>query len=47
MVRVTASTSRGSGREIIVLLRGGDKSTQANDINAAKLLAKKWEDFDG
>jgi len=35
------------GREIIVLLCGGDKSTQAKDINAAKLLAKNWEDIDG
>jgi putative addiction module killer protein len=37
--------SRGS--EIIVLLCGGDKSTQAKDIAAAKLLAKNWEGIDG
>jgi putative addiction module killer protein len=29
---------------IIVLLCGGDKSTQAKDINAAKRLAKEWSE---
>ncbi len=35
------------GSEVILLLCGGDKSTQAKDIKAAKLLAKNWEDSDG
>ncbi|SDR64143.1 putative addiction module killer protein [Rhizobiales bacterium GAS113] len=30
------------GEEIIVLLCGGDKSTQASDIKAAKQLAAQW-----
>jgi putative addiction module killer protein len=30
------------GSTIIVLLCGGDKSTQAKDIKAAKRLAKEW-----
>lgn len=30
------------GSTIIVLLCGGDKSTQAKDINAAKRLAETW-----
>jgi len=30
--------------EIILLLYGGDKSTQRQDIEAAKLLAKEWSD---
>ena len=32
------------GDTIIVLLCGGDKSTQTKDINAAKLLAKEWSE---
>lgn len=32
------------GDTIIVLLCGGDKSTQAKDINAAKRLAKEWSE---
>jgi putative addiction module killer protein len=30
------------GSEIVILLCGGDKSTQAADIKAAKRLAEKW-----
>src|SRR5258708_169588 len=30
------------GNTIIVLLCGGDKSTQAKDIRAAKRLAEEW-----
>ena len=32
------------GDTIIVLLCGGDKSTQTKDINAAKLLVKEWSE---
>jgi putative addiction module killer protein len=32
------------GKTIIVMLGGGDKSSQANDIKAAKKLAKLLED---
>jgi len=32
------------GSAIIILLCGGDKSTQVNDIKAAKRLAKEWSD---
>jgi putative addiction module killer protein len=31
------------GTEIVVLLCGGDKSTQARDIRIAKKLAAEWE----
>ncbi|MBK5967614.1 MULTISPECIES: type II toxin-antitoxin system RelE/ParE family toxin [Thiorhodovibrio] len=31
------------GAAIIVLLCGGDKSTQVRDIARAKVLAKEWE----
>jgi putative addiction module killer protein len=30
------------GKEIIILLCGGDKSTQDKDIEAAKRLAEEW-----
>jgi putative addiction module killer protein len=32
------------GSTIVVLLCGGDKSTQAKDIKMAKLLAKAWSE---
>ena len=32
------------GKAIIILLCGGDKSTQAKDIETAKLLSKEWSD---
>lgn len=35
------------GNEIIILLCGGDKSTQANDIKTAKRLAKEWSEEHG
>ena len=31
------------GLEVVILLAGGDKSTQARDIKAALRLAKEWE----
>lgn len=34
------------GNLLIVLLCGGDKSTQARDIAAAKKMAKEWSDQD-
>lgn len=30
------------GEKIVVMLAGGDKSTQENDIKIAKKLAKEW-----
>jgi putative addiction module killer protein len=33
-----------SGNVVIVLLCGGDKSTQRKDITEAKRLAKDWKD---
>jgi putative addiction module killer protein len=35
------------GNMIIVLLCGGDKSTQAKDIKAAKRLAEEWSESNG
>jgi putative addiction module killer protein len=35
------------GDAIIILLCGGDKSTQAKDIKRAKRLAKEWSDEKG
>lgn len=32
------------GNHLVVLLCGGDKSTQARDITAAKKLANEWSD---
>ena len=32
------------GNTVIVLLCGGDKGTQARDINAAKRLAREWSE---
>lgn len=32
------------GRFVVVLLCGGDKSTQRTDIKNAKLIAKDWRD---
>lgn len=31
------------GNTLIVLLCGGDKSTQSQDIKAAKILARQWK----
>ena len=31
------------GRRMIVLLCGGDKSSQSRDIERAKLMAAEWE----
>ena len=33
-----------AGRVVIVLLCGGDKSTQARDIAKAKRLAREWKE---
>jgi putative addiction module killer protein len=35
------------GNEIIILLCGGDKSTQATDIKTAKRLAEDWRGENG
>jgi putative addiction module killer protein len=32
------------GNTIIILLSGGDKSTQTKDIQTAKRLAKEWRE---
>jgi putative addiction module killer protein len=33
-----------TGRTVVLLLCGGDKSTQARDIALAKKLAKEWKE---
>lgn len=35
------------GNTIMILLCGGDKSTQAKDIKTAQRLAKEWSEEDG
>jgi putative addiction module killer protein len=35
------------GQTIIILLCGGDKSTQARDIKTAKQLAEEWREENG
>jgi len=35
------------GNTIIILLCGGDKSTQDKDIQTAKRLAKQWSEDNG
>ena len=35
------------GNTIVILLCGGDKSTQAKDIRTAKRLAEEWSEEDG
>ena len=40
----TAFTSKKRGETIIVLLCGGDKSTQAKDIEMAKRLGDEWSE---
>jgi putative addiction module killer protein len=34
------------GNFLVVLLCGGDKSTQAHDIAAAKKIANEWSEYD-
>lgn len=33
------------GKELVILLGGGDKATQARDINRAKQLWEQWLDY--
>lgn len=35
------------GKEVFLLLCGGDKSTQAKDIAEAKRIAKEWKNEEG
>ena len=39
--------SKRHGNTIILLLCGGTKSTQANEIKTAKRLAEEWSDENG
>ncbi len=34
----------GRGELVLILLAGGDKSTQARDIKKARRIAKEWKD---
>ena len=44
MVPATASTTSPDGSVIVVLLCGGDKATQARDIDQAKAIAEQWKE---
>jgi putative addiction module killer protein len=35
---------KDTGKEIIILLCGGDKTTQQEDIKQAKIIAKRYEE---
>jgi len=35
------------GKEIVLLLCGGDKGTQQRDIEKAQVIAKQWRDKNG
>jgi putative addiction module killer protein len=35
---------KDTGREIVILLCGGDKTTQQTDIKKAKIIAKRYEE---
>ena len=32
------------GRDVVILLCGGDKSSQSRDIKQARLIAKSWKE---
>jgi len=44
MVTKAKRYKRQKGEQIIILLIGGDKSTQSKDIEKAKVLAKEYHD---
>jgi putative addiction module killer protein len=44
MAQATVSTFQKRGNNIIILLCGGDKRTQAKDIQTAKRLAAEWSE---